>query len=155
MREIKFRAWHEKGKGYFGWGILNDFFAGLKVAIHEKIDTISTKRGDPSKSIKTWQYSSKYTDIFTETDFILEQYTGLKDKNGKEIFEGDICRHTWDFVTPYKTHRKGFDIETVTFDTETAKWLYGDDGLWGNNINNKIYSFEIIGNIHENSELLK
>ena len=75
------------------------------------------------------------------------QYTGLTDKNGKKIFEGDIIKNTWTG-----------DTHTVDWCVDCAVWVLpcitderrettfgsydGDD-------------YEVIGNIHDNPELLK
>ena len=89
---------------------------------------------------------------FGETNFInfdeieLMQSTGLKDKNGKEIFEGDIL-----------FGHAGDDFwEIVEFDIEEGKWIRRD--IWYNSKlglseNNKF--MEILGNIYENPELLE
>ena len=64
------------------------------------------------------------------------QYTGLKDKNGKEIFEGDIIDH------PYK------GIKTVFWDESLPG--FGSEGTYVSRLTNG----EVIGNIYENKELL-
>lgn len=66
-----------------------------------------------------------------------EQYTGLKDENGKEIYEGDIVRVSY-----------GYNYEVRQF--KTGAWRIGRDDLcvWAD-------SSGVIGNIHENPELLE
>jgi len=71
----------------------------------------------------------------------LMQYTGLKDKNGVEIYEGDIFRAPHDFGPG------GFSVRTSSVPTEhnfDIQWQY-----W------KVNELEIIGNIYENPELLE
>ncbi|EHR4273034.1 hypothetical protein KUD13_002574 [Listeria monocytogenes] len=80
-------------------------------------------------------------DWYSFDDVVLMQYTGLKDKYGKKIFEGDIC---------WEEHNECYGV--VKF--EDAKFLY----LW-ENIAEDLWevadSIEIYGNIHENPELLE
>ncbi len=76
-----------------------------------------------------------------------EQCTGLKDKNGKLIYGGDIIEYSDDYWI-------------VFYSAPTMEWgLMGDDcSIYGHNIKKydlDVVSCEIIGNIHENKELLK
>ena len=76
----------------------------------------------------------------------LMQSTGLKDKKGKEIFEGDIL---------YGYAGEDF-WEIVEFDTEEGKWIRKDilyNSKLGLSENNEF--MEIVGNIYENPELLE
>lgn len=82
---------------------------------------------------------------FLFKDVILMQSTGLKDKNGKEIFEGDIVRF--------------FDsLYTVFYDIEEGSYrLKPHDDRWVVDYMSNFSSeetFEIIGNIYENKEQL-
>ena len=83
--------------------------------------------------------------ISPSANSFLMQYTGLKDKNGKEIYEGDWCR------AEYRT-REG--IITVQGN------IVFDEFMWCVDCKNDIFSinrlhnFEVIGNIYENPELL-
>lgn len=122
MRENKFRAWH-KGKKIMGEVL------GIDI-LHKEIF-----------------FSNEDVDCYEHTDFKdieLMEYTGLKDKNNKEIYEGDI-------VTLHNSKYK------VIFNSKEAGFVLRDDEFEMNipftNNNNK--RMEIIGNIYENPELLK
>ena len=126
MREIKFRAWDIERKGYIqGFNMVN-------------------YHGYFNKDLKKSIY--RYDTGWDEGEYILEQYTGFKDKNNKEIHEGDIDKVFGEIIMVY-----GCFIGRVFVlneeDEEDKK-----DTLLGNTSQNQR---EIIGNIHENPELLK
>lgn len=121
MREIKFRAWSKKHSRYLKvTGIhYDDNKLGGVFVIY------GTVAGIPN------------TICLEPEDVILEQYTGLKDKNGKEIYEGDIIgQFDSNLVCPVKFGYGGFipfTSDIMTFDNDYC---------------------EVIGNIHGNPELL-
>ena len=78
------------------------------------------------------------------------QYTGLKDKNGKEIYEGDIIKG---IVAMKDKH--GEDISTVRWDYPKLGFSFSGLFIFNFELGNKGYNVEVIGNIYENPELLK
>ena len=93
-------------------------------------------------------FMEEYTiDALNDDTFISEQFTGLLDKNGKEIYEGDIVVTKGDetpMVIGWKEYHASFCIDK-------KGWLsshYFGEAFDGDQC-------EIIGNIHQNSELLK
>ncbi len=71
------------------------------------------------------------------------QYTGLTDKNGKKIFEGDVCKH--------RSNYSGDFIISVVIYTDGCFLAMADNNS-GFNLSDKL---EVIGNIHDNPELIK
>ncbi len=131
MREIKFRVftWDTRYPNYehknYMLDVLSINFETNKIMIPYKIDECR------EVNIK-------------EENLTLMQYTGLKDKNGKEIYEGDFVKvhdNGHDFLTEVKWDKAGFVIFLE------SKWFVSM-------IYNSIERIEIIGNIYENPNLL-
>lgn len=142
MREIKFRAWDKVNK------VLRD----VEELIISKNNAIVAIR-DSNGTI--YQVH--------EGQIVLIQYTGLKDKNGKEIYEGDILFTSWqhDGATNYDYEICG----EVKWDSFRYKWSIEHVNKNNELIIYPFYSFEreeldtdsieVIGNIYENPELLE
>ena len=94
------------------------------------------------------QYDSEISYIdFTEVDpKTVGQYTNLKDKNGKEIYEGDILRVKFDDV-PINLYVK-YDM---------GEYLLVKEGEWEDSLYACMWfhEVEVVGNIYENEDLLK
>jgi uncharacterized phage protein (TIGR01671 family) len=123
VREIKFRAWRTDGK----YMVTSD--VGALTALRNCYG---------NKGLAEQAGFSNIDNQPNPDKFILMQYTGLKDKNGKDIYEGDICKND------------GGMIGEIVFN-EFA-WMF----RWKSG---NYYPFgqwcEVIGNIYENPELLK
>ena len=124
MRDIKFRCWDTENKQM------------LKVQELDFEDTFYGGR----LSIRTDQYN----DYFDIEDMILMQYTGLKDKNGKEIYEGDIV-----YIMP--EDERGI----IRWDNETARYVVIYDNIISDFDNWYGKDLEVIGNEFDNPELLE
>ncbi|EAD8859513.1 hypothetical protein AK904_02660 [Listeria monocytogenes] len=84
------------------------------------------------------------------------QYTGLKDKNGKKIFEGDIVAISSDGVHEFNSLVEYFSEDGYSaFDIKVPSTCYFDSNVFSEVLMSGFYEIEVIGNIHENLELLE
>ncbi len=87
-------------------------------------------------------------DLFADKRFVVMQFTGLLDKNGKEIYEGDILKinlYNDELKTKVRTYLGRLIIDVEGYDWNTTALSFLDDEA----------ETEVIGNIYENPELLK
>ena len=132
---LKYRAWNKKTQSFIDYGDLvldlrsGKIYAGDIGLVESTIDV---------------------------TDQIeLMQSTGMKDKNGVEIFEGDVVQ-----AEQYLTTTIPVRINGIVKYSNRYTMFYLDNGserhdLYMQSLGGSIYNFEIIGNIYENSELLE
>ena len=115
MREIKFRAWHKEKKEM-------DYLGKIFPAISDDWFAMSSSLG---------------LGTHEENNYELMQYTGLSDKLGKEIYEGDIVKNVIGSIT---------DIGTVGF----KDGCFVADTWYPESNDSEAKSCEVIGNIYEN-----
>lgn len=156
MREIKFRAWdiedkvmyysekeESDGEGIIVWVV---DYNGIHF---EKIGLFDTNPGC-NGHVQEYKYFKPGQKIM--------QFTGLKDRSDKDIYEGDIVRFGYirdDYIFDnigyvyYAEDRAMFYIAKLGFEQ------YNISAITEKVINCKNRIFEVIGNIHENLELIK
>jgi uncharacterized phage protein (TIGR01671 family) len=129
MREIKFRGYQE-ALDYFVYG-----------------DYCQVPNIEEGQVYKHWIVREDGFKYFIKDEKSIGQYAGLKDKNGKEIYEGDVLgkESHWSF---YIGFRDGCFVMIPCEKVQRLNWTWHPVGQ------NMIEGWEITGNIYENPELL-
>lgn len=122
---IKFRAWDKEDKAYTA----NEYLVEI-VPDGTDFDLVSSVDFDDS------------------TGLVIEQFTGLTDANGKEVYEGDIIKSNYKYAQPKVS---------LVIREDGNSYIVGEDMATGNEmlVSDHIGEIEVIGNVHENSELLE
>ena len=173
MREIKFRAWDkEKKKMIYDEDNSRGYCSTDEIMVtnHGIIHNRETLVDGGYDGFGKWERDCRIDDI---KNFILMQYTGLKDKNGKEIYEGDIVRVVFRYWqdNPLKTN----SVAEGYWEEKVLEKILQVDIYLPKTINNILEciklgtcledstrivddaimeKMEVIGNIYENPELL-
>ena len=127
-------------------------FRGKRVDNGEWVYGLLCRVGDTYANIVRKDTGVLYS-VLTNT---IGQCTGLTDKNGKKIFEGDILKIVHKYQSPFDDDTKEYtDITTdvVFFDDEGLCFSYGKSPFLCV-ADNVTAEYEVVGNIHDNHELL-
>ena len=131
-RTIKFRAWDKITDQMYNWNDIYSIHRGFKLEGDNNYSDIKLTCSMPDGS------------GFKPYDFELMQYTGLKDKNGVEIYEGDVV----EWSDGKLLSEVYWDQADVAFSLRCngESWFLNDDSM--------LCGMEVVGNIYENHELV-
>ncbi|EHE2769257.1 hypothetical protein J0D12_002674 [Listeria monocytogenes] len=145
MREIEFRG-KRIDNGEWVYGNLMQFE-----------DSATFIFADERKGASTLTYAHFIINNMHAIDEkTIGQYTVLKDKNGKKIFEGVIVAFSEDDFHVFNSQVEYFSEDGYpAFDIKVPSTYYFDSNVFSEVSMSGLYEIEVIGNIHENPELLE
>lgn len=132
MRTIKFRGKYYHGEWMYG------FLQKYSKKFNSRLCICAT-------SVTSWKDALIYQ-VLEET---VGQFTGLYDKNGKEIYEGDII------IEKLRRARKDGERLVICFDDFEWQGKNANGATTSLSLLVEYHTIEVIGNIHDNPELLK
>lgn len=141
MRDINFRVWDNLEKAY-----LNE----KDIAI-DSLGNIFILEGYSHNDSELW-----YARILPDLDnkrYIIEQCLWLKDKNGREIYQGDTCSFTSKTGKHVGVVERSGDLASFGLRMIKNNFLYTFSELYTMGIN--LDTLEVIGNVHEKPELVE
>ena len=164
MREYLFRGKRKDNGEWVCSGNLIQFFDNKIREVYisqygERCNAVHDIDTDNIETI-TCKNGARFYKVIPET---VGQYTGLTDKNGKKIFEGDIVRYQFDNDdSPFPNKRTEPILGRVFFSDFRASFSVTAGRNGGSTLNNDLFKYvqngnrvEVIGNINDNPELLK
>lgn len=144
--ELRFRAWHNESKTMYAFDLMDGNFGQGDGYIG--MYPINEGKSTPGK----WRGNTRQVDPH---DCEIMQLTGFKDKNGKDIYKGDILQGANSVIY-------SVDFDNGSYKGRAIRYFLGDNS--GDALRDfpipfnlgdfQMTSIEIIGNIHENPELL-
>jgi len=130
---IKFRAWDKRNKAYL-YDVQNasDMFSDVRYENGENADC-------DEYCFAGFLYDERYD---------TEQFTGLTDANGKDVYEGDIIKSNYKYAQP--------KVSQIIIENGNS-YILGEDLATGNEmlVSDHISEIKVIGNVHTNPELLE
>jgi len=136
-REIKFRVWEKRNKRM----------------IHD-----CTQFNIENGSVYQMLFWGNIKVNLLSSEFTLMQYTGLKDKNGVEIYEGDIIKLSYGIPPTYDILFIEYADDEYVSDISVSGWWMRNkrkNGCSSSLCKTYENDIEVVGTIHENPELLK